>query len=277
MYENGRLSQSRFIKNTACPKCREQGRDKHGDNMAVYSDGSSHCWSCGFFDLGNSAIVRFLDKGSGIIPDPYTGVNLPEDSDTNYPQKALDWFYQYELTKQDIYNNGILWSDKESRLLFPYWYDDVLLGWQGRYFGADSTKKKWYSQGKLELVAHVLFNGRVSAGINLTAPSISERVGHVMNDATRLVITEDVVSAIKVSKCGIHAMPIFGTNIKSRWSQIRILNYQEAILWLDPDMYTKMIKECRVGVLNGIKTRCILSTKDPKEHSYEEIRYYLQD
>ena len=269
MYEN------RFIKNTACPKCREQGKDKHGDNMAIYSDGSSHCWSCGHFDLGDSVVNRFLDKRNSIIPDPYTGVNLPEDSDTNYHQKALDWFYQYELNKQDIYNNGILWSGKESRLMFPYWHDGVLLGWQGRYFGVDPTKKKWYSQGKLEKVAHVLYNGRGFIPDNGLAPTISERVGHGMNDATRLVITEDVVSAIKVSKCGVYAMPIFGTNIKSRWPQIRTLNYQEVILFLDPDMYTKMIKESRVGVLNGIKTTCVLSTKDPKEHSIQEIQNYL--
>lgn len=269
MYEN------KFIKNTACPKCREQGKDKHGDNMAVYSDGSSHCWSCGYFDLGDSVVNRFLDKRNSTIPDTYTGLNLPEDSDTNYPEKALSWFYQYELDKQDIYNNGILWSDKESRLIFPYWHNGVLLGWQGRYFGVDPTKKKWYSQGKLEKVAHVLNNGRVFVGKNLTAPSIPEGVGHGMNDATRLVITEDVVSAIKVSKCGVHAMPIFGTNIKSRWPQIRILNYQEVILFLDPDMYIKMVKESRVGVLNGIKTTCVLSTKDPKEHSYKEIQNYI--
>ena len=271
MYEN------RFIKNTACPKCREQGKDKHGDNMAVYSDGSSHCWSCGYFDLGNSVVTRFLDKGSGTVPDPYTGINLPEDSDTNYPQQALDWLYQYDLNKQDIYNNGILWSDKECRLLFPYWDNGVLLGWQGRFFGTDTTKKKWHSRGKLENVAHVLFNGRGFIPDNGIAPAISERVGHAMNDATRLVITEDVVSAIKVSKCGIHTMPIFGTNIKSRWSQIRILNYQEVILWLDPDMYTKMIKESRVGVLNGIKTSCVLSKHDPKEQNYEEIRNYISN
>lgn len=262
MYEN------KFIKNTACPKCREQGRDKHGDNMATYSDGSSHCWACGFFDLGNSVVNRFLDKGNSTIPDPYIGVNLPEDSDTNYPQQALDWFYQYDLTKQDIFNNGILWSGKESRLLFPFWNDGALLGWQGRYFGKDATKKKWYSRGKLETICHGLYNGR----------PISFKpggVGHAMNDATRLVITEDIVSAIKVSKCGIHAMSIFGTNIKSRWPQIRVLDYQEVVLWLDPDMYTKMVKESRVGVLNGIKTTCVLSTKDPKEHSPEEILNYI--
>jgi len=31
-----------------CKKCRDKGRDADGDNLAVYTDGSSYCWSCGF-------------------------------------------------------------------------------------------------------------------------------------------------------------------------------------------------------------------------------------
>lgn len=32
----------------ACPRCRENGRDNHGDNLVVYDDGSSHCFSCNY-------------------------------------------------------------------------------------------------------------------------------------------------------------------------------------------------------------------------------------
>tara|TARA_R100001530_G_scaffold56549_1_gene41290 strand:- start:779 stop:2416 length:1638 start_codon:yes stop_codon:yes gene_type:complete len=30
----------------ACPKCREAGKDTAGDNLVVYEDGSTHCFSC---------------------------------------------------------------------------------------------------------------------------------------------------------------------------------------------------------------------------------------
>lgn len=33
-----------FVEHVACPKCRQEGRDASGDNLAVYSDGSAHCF-----------------------------------------------------------------------------------------------------------------------------------------------------------------------------------------------------------------------------------------
>ena len=274
MYEN------RFIKNTACPKCREDGKDKHGDNLATYSDGSSYCWSCGFSDMGNSHIVRFLARRDKSLLDESNGIKtlpsvmLPDDSVTDYPDKALHWINSYELDRIDLLNNGILYSDKESRLLFPFWNDGELLGWQGRYFGNDTTKKKWYSRGKLDCIFHILFNGRVKN--HSISPLKLGKVGHAMNDATRrIVLVEDVVSALKVSKVGIDAMPLFGVNIKQRWPKIRLLGYSEALLWLDPDMHIKIVKESRVGCLNGITTHAVLSTKDPKCHTLEEIRNYI--
>ncbi len=32
-----------------CPKCAEEGRDNSGDNLAVYEDDSTYCFSCGYF------------------------------------------------------------------------------------------------------------------------------------------------------------------------------------------------------------------------------------
>jgi len=39
---------SRIIGDTACPGCREQGRDKNGDHLMLYEDGGSYCNRCGF-------------------------------------------------------------------------------------------------------------------------------------------------------------------------------------------------------------------------------------
>lgn len=32
----------------ACPRCRQKGRDRAGNNLHVYSTMSAHCWSCGW-------------------------------------------------------------------------------------------------------------------------------------------------------------------------------------------------------------------------------------
>ena len=37
-----------------CPKCREKGRDRAGDNLVYYGEGKgSYCWSCGYTELSD--------------------------------------------------------------------------------------------------------------------------------------------------------------------------------------------------------------------------------
>ena len=40
---------SYFLHNEPCPKCREKGKDRHGNNLGVFSDGHVRCWSCGYY------------------------------------------------------------------------------------------------------------------------------------------------------------------------------------------------------------------------------------
>jgi len=41
---------SKVLGREACPNCREQGRDKSGDNLIVYEDGGKHCFSCSYHE-----------------------------------------------------------------------------------------------------------------------------------------------------------------------------------------------------------------------------------
>ena len=31
-----------------CPKCRSEGRDRKGNNLIMYDNGSAHCFVCGY-------------------------------------------------------------------------------------------------------------------------------------------------------------------------------------------------------------------------------------
>lgn len=42
-----------WIGKAQCPKCAARGADTAGDNLALYSDGGSFCFSCGYFTKGN--------------------------------------------------------------------------------------------------------------------------------------------------------------------------------------------------------------------------------
>jgi len=40
---------SKLIEKKPCPQCRGEGRDNHGDNLAVYDDGHSFCFRCNHY------------------------------------------------------------------------------------------------------------------------------------------------------------------------------------------------------------------------------------
>ena len=250
---------SYVVKKEQCPSCAKQGKDSHKDNLAVYSDGRRFCFSCRYIDFP-SKIILFRDKMQEDDNIDYKLPYLPIDCDTIYPERALEWVEQYELTREDLYRHNALWSETMQRLIFPMFADGQLLAWQGRSFFLDeeSQKKypKWFGKGNLKDT----FN--------------------IINQNNRLVLTEDIISAIKVSKCGVGAMPLFGCQIgRERFKRLYSLidRGSDVLIWLDPDKRKEALLEERMGLLSGLATRVIFSSKDPKEHSFGEIEEKLKN
>jgi len=180
---------SHCVKHTRCPKCQENGKDRSGNNLAIYDDGSSYCFSCGFSETA-TGIQRFTTKKV----EPRRGISLPADVDEFLPEVARNFLKQYELTEHDTKVNLVLWSSTWERLCFPIFDDTGLIAWQGRYLGNDPKKAKWFSQGDLKNIIHL--------------------VGH--RSSEQVVLTEDLISAIKVGKVSnLCASPIFGSHISS--------------------------------------------------------------
>ncbi len=237
-------SDSHVIRKEPCPECRRIGADRSGDNLAVYSDGHTYCYRCGYTS-GRKKIAQ-------AISHPQCQIVLPSDVVTQLPYEARQWLNKYELTRRDISRNHVMWSEKYSRIIFPYFNEAELLAWQGRYIGEDKTKAKWFSQGKIHEIIHPL--------------QVHQR---------QAVLVEDIVSAIKVSKiCG--AIPIFGSSVSAK--QILRLKtiVDEVWFYLDPDMRTKSVKMARLSELLGLKAHVIFSDKDPKEHDHTDITNILR-
>lgn len=232
-------SDSHVIRKEPCPECRRIGNDRSGDNLAVYSDGHTYCYRCGYTS-GRKKIAQAVSHSQ-------CQIILPSDVVTELPYEARQWLNKYELTRLDISRNHIMWSEKYSRIVFPYFNEVELLAWQGRYIGEDKTKAKWFSQGKIHEIIHPL--------------QVKNRFA---------VLVEDIVSAIKVSKiCG--AIPIFGSSISTKqWLRLRTI-VDRSCLWLDPDVRGKSLTLSRVGTLLGVPTHPIFSDKDPKEHTIDFI------
>ena len=245
---------ARHLKNERCPECAKHGKDKHGDNLGVYDDGSAYCYSCGFSN-SNSNILRLHGPTRDTTRIPHQPI-LPEDVHSYIPARGLYWLRQYEITNNEITSNKILWSESKKYLIFPYFdTNQHLLGWQGRYFGPNEKHPKWVSYGNMHDIFHILPH---------------------QTQYSKIVLVEDIVSAIKVSPHS-PAMPLFGASVGYKRATRLAHITSEIIIWLDPDKRKDSIKEMKRVSTMGLKCSTIFSDKDPKEHTNEEIEQCLRN
>lgn len=236
-----------FIRHEPCPICRKDGRDRSGNNLGVYSDGSVYCFSCGY--TRNKRLVSITkEKPIDKI------VILPEDVTTDLPSEAIDWLDKYNINLVDRIKHTILWSPSESRIIFPIFNpNDQLLAWQGRYVGT-GNRIKWRSYGNLKDILHIL------------SPK----------DSDTLILVEDIISAIRVSLNSVCSMPLFGSHVSTQtWLRLRQQGYKHTIVWLDKDKQLESIKFAKQGRDLGMDVRSVITEKDPKEYSNEEIKNIL--
>lgn len=241
-----------LIKQERCPKCADNGKDTSKDNLGVYSDGHKYCFACGYTELPDG-ITRFKNKSLDIKQEQHK-VFLPSDVSIDYPKIALEWVEQYELDKNTLLKHNVMWSNNKKRLYFPVYGEEELLAYQGRYFGTDPNKKKWWGKGDFKNIFHI-----------------------IGQQGRSLVLVEDIVSAIKISRF-TQAMPLFGNHIgKERFKRLFKLLPRglELIIWLDPDIRSHSLVQSKIGAIMGLNTRTVFSDGDPKEHTYEEIKNYL--
>ena len=237
---------------TPCPSCRKSGNDRQGDNLANYPDGSKYCFRCGYYQHSNS-VTKIKE------PTPLPKITLPKDCDTSYPSNIIDWLESFQLSKTDLLHNGALWSDSLFRLIFPFWIDGDLKGWQARSIKKDE-KIKWLTKGNIKDLNIIYSGGR----------SVTQ-----WSRETRLFLVEDIISAIKVSKANnkILAMPLFGVNFKPL--QLLKLQFKKYIIFLDENMHEHSIKKARQMSHYGIPCSTVLSKCDPKRYTYEELKMLI--
>ena len=246
------MSESYLLSKERCPSCAKLGNDTAFDNLAVYSDGHTWCYACGYHTIGD-IVKSFVARNTTQLPIEHE-VYLPADCDVNYPLRSAEWMKQYELDRNDMMANQIMWSESKQRLIFPIFSEDKLLAYWGRYFGL-GTEPKWKGLGAMSKLFHFIGN-----------PSYD-----------KIVLCEDIVSAIKLSKF-CTALPLFGTHISvDRWKKLSTIVHakSQVIIWLDPDMYQTSIRHANVGRQYGLNTDIILSDLDPKEHTLMDISRYL--
>lgn len=236
---------ARFVRFKGCEKCGSR------DNVGVYDDGSSWCFGCHAYSPASSMAfvpTRDVREENGSDGEVLRGL-LGRES---LPERVVRYLNEYQLTVEDILHSGGGWNPSRSLLTFPYYdKEGTLVCVQGRNFG--DRGPKYFNRGSTYQVVDLI--GKHSP--------------------TSVVITEDKLSAIKVSKV-TNAFPALGTQVqlhKLVW--LKAQGVQNLYLWLDRDKWKEGVEICDKAKWLGLSTRAIYSELDPKSYSLEQIMVYL--
>lgn len=242
---------------TPCPRCRAAGGDRSGDNLATYSDGSRHCFACGFHEFPKHYIRKV--KEERVEKD-----TIPRDFTREVPAAGWKWLLQYGLpyTYWKPYTG---YSPSTERLVLTYGNPPRFS--IGRYVGSDARERarvdpgfrKWRVWGDRLGYAEVLGN---------TNPDSPEGLMPV-------VLVEDIVSGHKVAQVA-PCLPLFGTAVHRKAIQALVPLKRPVALWLDEDQYGYLPKKIgRLQTFLDVPVRFIRQRKDPKEYSLDEIKEIL--
>lgn len=237
-----------FTHHSQCPKCAEIGKDNNGDNLAHYSDGSSYCFSCHF-----STNKKYLPKKENKEKPP---ISFPTDGLFELTVKEVkDYCNKYNLTEDFRRKNLIVWSPYWERLCFPIFDDTGLIAWQGRSF--DPEKSKWYSQGDLKSILHILGTKQTNC----------------------LILVEDIVSSIILSQLNLYkTSPLFGSHLAiQKLQRYRLFGLYKFILWLDKDKEKDSLKYSYKARQLGFDCVSLVTEKDPKDYDEKTIKNLLTE
>lgn len=174
------------------------------------------------------------------------------DEWTAWPIEARRWLMEARISPVIIKDRKFMWSDSKSVLYIPVHQDNtggrVLVGHTARVF---PDKQYWQ-----------LTNDRTNF------------YGHYKGVIdNKVVLVEDVLSAIRIVSLGFNAISLMGTNIKPA-VLTRILNegYTAATIFLDGDNNIVRAKTRDIAKrLSWLPTNVVETGQDPKRHSDEEL------
>lgn len=232
-----------MIGKTRCPSCEKLGKDKHKDNLILYKDGSTYCFACGYYSSGSSKGKAYTKE---VEIHTVSEVILPEDI---APLEKTTAGYHWLKTYLYRVPTGLLWSPNKQWLIFPYFIDGDLKCWQARNFS--DYGPKWLTFGQPKDILYVRGTG------------------------SSIVLVEDIVSALKIEQAGGCASPLFGCIIPVNRLLSLSKRFSSIGVWLDPDKALEASQQAYKGLKLGFNIYTIKTDKDPKEHTYDDIRTFI--
>ena len=161
-----------------------------------------------------------------------------------WPTEARIWWYSYDLNDADALRFNVQWDNTRQRLFMKAGGT-----WVGRGFGKGG---RYVCYKETTDLPYFYYSG-------------------ILN---KIVVVEDVVSAYKVHKAGYNVLALLGTKASDRDLEL-LYNYEDVIIWLDPD-HPGQIGACELYKrINGVSDVMNVLAEQPKEVSYSRIKELL--
>lgn len=184
---------------------------------------------------------------------PLPAVHEPQ----GWPLDARVWLYKAGISNVEIEALGFYWNPDLQRVVMPV-YDSVTgvpVYYQARTL--DKTNPRKYLNPRVDKARLIVRYG----------------------DGPAIVLTEDMLSAYKVSRVGVAGWSILGTKLNDHTLAEIIRACKPVYVWLDPDHAGQSSAAVIVKRLRayGVKCRSVLSTLDPKLLSRGEVLRILNE
>lgn len=220
-----------------CPRCHNIGKDRTGDNLARYSDGTGYCFSCGFFDRPQY-LIKPKEKQQQVLTYYGNLERVPRES------VGYAWLKQYDLTDNEI-DTYYQWNEIKQQLVFVKTLTSI----------EEYVSIRSFSYGKPK------------------ALSYGKKPYQVLRQHKNkpIVLVEDLVSAIKVSR-HYNAVSLFGTTCPKEALESLLSVSKHLYIWLDRDALEKALKIRSDAFKQDFIIASLIRTElDPKNYSDNEI------
>ena len=191
-----------------CPACREQGKDRTGDNLVQYGEGrGAHCFACGYHEHGAEGLAE--RKVSAKLTTSLTGAVRPLAS-RKIDEKTCR-LYDYRLAK----------AGGKTVHVANYWRDGELVAQHVR----TQKPKDFRWRGDASIDTLPLFGQHLWSG-----------------EGKRVVVTEGEIDCLTISMLWKNRWPVVSlpSGVQSSESSIRanlsfLAGYDEIVLAFDND------------------------------------------
>lgn len=226
-----------WLRNEGCERCGSR------DNKAVYDDGSTWCWGCKHYGPPKHIVISEEKEEENEI------LAYPNQLSKPLAKRNETWLRAYGLNDSDLSHFFV--DELTRRHVFLHYEAGKLTYYEAR--SVTDEKPKCLSKGVKPI--HIFTNESYP---------------------NTLVLTEDVVSALRVSRCA-PAGSLFGSALSEH--QLSYLNgYDNLVIWLDYDKTDVALEWVDSLTLLGYNVALVIEDRgDPKDLTDKDIRDNIAD